>query len=207
MSDNTFDISRRKVLGSIGLIGAGSAAAGAGTMAYFSDTEESTGNTVSAGTLDLELSTQANAPISVPDAKPGDTGNAVWQLNNAGSIDGGDIELDVINVVSLENGYEDPEPVDDDGDGELDDYLKVEVGIDPDYANDTDLGDGDENDVLSKANIHTVASNGPQSAEEGLSTSETKYLYVKWEFPNNGNQNDAQGDQVTFDVEVALKQN
>lgn len=95
MSDNTFDISRRKVLGSIGLIGAGSAAAGAGTMAYFSDTEESTGNTVSAGTLNLTVDGHDNidgASMDFGPLVPGESASYTAELGVEGDV-GGDLYL------------------------------------------------------------------------------------------------------------------
>jgi Ca-activated chloride channel family protein len=49
------DLSRRKVLAGLGAIGIASAGAGLGTSAYFSDNESFTGNTLTAGTLDLKL--------------------------------------------------------------------------------------------------------------------------------------------------------
>jgi len=44
------------------IIGAASMLIGAGTVAYFSDTETSTGNTFTAGTLDLKLSHSSLGP-------------------------------------------------------------------------------------------------------------------------------------------------
>ncbi len=41
------------------------------TVAYFSDTETSTGNTITAGTLDLEISDYGNWKFPINDAKPG----------------------------------------------------------------------------------------------------------------------------------------
>lgn len=48
-------LSRRKLLGSLGAIGVAAGGAGAGTFAYFQDSETSSGNTVEAGTVDLGL--------------------------------------------------------------------------------------------------------------------------------------------------------
>ena len=51
--DNSFRLSRRKVLGGVGAIGLAGAGAGLGTTAYFNDTESFAGNTLDAGSLDL----------------------------------------------------------------------------------------------------------------------------------------------------------
>lgn len=48
-------LSRRKVLGGLGMIGLASAGAGLGTTAYFSDEETFTGNQMTAGSLDLKV--------------------------------------------------------------------------------------------------------------------------------------------------------
>ena len=54
MSDNnTFGLSRRKLLAGLGAVGVASAGAGLGTTAYFNDTEAFTNNTLTAGQLDL----------------------------------------------------------------------------------------------------------------------------------------------------------
>jgi predicted ribosomally synthesized peptide with SipW-like signal peptide len=51
-TDNTFNISRRKVLAGLGTVGIASAGAGLGTTAFFSD-EEAVGASLRAGRLDL----------------------------------------------------------------------------------------------------------------------------------------------------------
>jgi predicted ribosomally synthesized peptide with SipW-like signal peptide len=55
MSDNQIELSRRKILGSIGAVGAAGAGAGLGTSALFSDTEEFANNQITAGQLDLKM--------------------------------------------------------------------------------------------------------------------------------------------------------
>lgn len=68
----------KKILISFSIIGIVSAIAIGGTIAYFSDTETSTGNTLSAGTLDLEIRDQdegfgngVTATWVASDVKPG----------------------------------------------------------------------------------------------------------------------------------------
>ncbi|WP_338741347.1 vWA domain-containing protein [Haloplanus salilacus] len=55
MTEHEFDLSRRKVLGAIGAIGAASAGAGFGTSALFSDQETFEDNRLVAGELDLTM--------------------------------------------------------------------------------------------------------------------------------------------------------
>ena len=54
--DNTnFGLSRRKMLGGLGVIGIASAGAGLGTTAYFSDSESFTENEIAAGRFELDV--------------------------------------------------------------------------------------------------------------------------------------------------------
>ena len=55
MTEHKFDLSRRKVLGALGAIGAASAGAGFGTSALFSDQETFEDNRLVAGELDLKM--------------------------------------------------------------------------------------------------------------------------------------------------------
>ncbi|MFC7133588.1 MULTISPECIES: vWA domain-containing protein [Salinibaculum] len=53
--DNKLELTRRKILGSMGAIGAAGAAAGLGTSAFFSDQETFVNNQLVAGSLDLHV--------------------------------------------------------------------------------------------------------------------------------------------------------
>jgi predicted ribosomally synthesized peptide with SipW-like signal peptide len=55
MTDDTFELSRRKALAGLGTIGLASAGAGMGTSAFFSDEEVFTANSLTAGELDLKV--------------------------------------------------------------------------------------------------------------------------------------------------------
>ncbi|MEZ3117175.1 SipW-dependent-type signal peptide-containing protein [Halobaculum sp. MBLA0147] len=55
MTERRLELSRRRVLAGLGTIGVASAGAGLGTSAYFSDTEEFTGNQLTAGSLDMQV--------------------------------------------------------------------------------------------------------------------------------------------------------
>ena len=65
-----------------------------GTWAYFTDTESSTNNGLSAGTLDLTVDgvNTAVTTFSVSDKVPGDSGDGSNTLANVGSFSG---ELDL----------------------------------------------------------------------------------------------------------------
>ncbi|WP_229126285.1 choice-of-anchor L domain-containing protein [Halapricum desulfuricans] len=87
MTDESFELSRRKVLGSMGMMGVAGAAAGLGTSAYFSDEERFTNNALAAGELDMKAAYSAHysdwssdegegVEINMWDGEPGTTGTA-----------------------------------------------------------------------------------------------------------------------------------
>ena len=55
MTDDNIELTRRKILGSVGAVGAAGAAAGLGTSALFSDDESFENNSITAGTLDMTV--------------------------------------------------------------------------------------------------------------------------------------------------------
>jgi len=73
--------------------------AGAGTLAYFSDTETSTGNTFADGTMDLKISDGEDwgdgvtATWTLSDMKPGDTVSGWVALDAVGSISANHAEI------------------------------------------------------------------------------------------------------------------
>ncbi|MFC4988013.1 SipW-dependent-type signal peptide-containing protein [Saliphagus infecundisoli] len=106
MSEKDFEISRRKALAGVGVVGVASAGAGLGTTAYFSDEETFDGNTITAGEFGMEVKqTVKNVnqgglgpsqtdfeegnnddgvwvtdPITIADAKPGDIYKFCWEV-------------------------------------------------------------------------------------------------------------------------------
>jgi predicted ribosomally synthesized peptide with SipW-like signal peptide len=119
-----------------------------GLYGYFGDTEDSTGNTFTAGTLNLVAVTDGDATCNfTPTAggdgvngfvvfqniAPGDSGYIEWTLTNVGNVDG------TLTIAALvggnENGENEPELAniaglhDVDGDGDLDDAMHVELSL------------------------------------------------------------------------------
>lgn len=112
------------------------------TQALFSDEETSTGNTFTAGSLDLTVN-GINDPLGVvfsaDQLVPGETLNAgTAEIKNNGSIPG-KLTLMLTNVNSNENGLLEPETADGDVDGQE---------IDP-TGYDANSGDGELWDMLS----------------------------------------------------------
>ena len=64
-------------------------AVGAGTLAYFSDTETSAGNSFTAGTLDLTMTTATpGQPWTFSNMKPGDVISGSTTVKNTGTLTG-----------------------------------------------------------------------------------------------------------------------
>lgn len=155
MTDGEIELSRRKVLGSIGAVGIASAGLGAGTMALFNDTESFENNVLTAGKLDLRVhwftdvdqgfatpqndtdsgtvNGDSNYTYNVTDVKPGDSGTLAFCpeiVNNdaylwIGSENG---------VIDYENGQTEPEAAVDptggnpgQGKGELSEVVLVTI--------------------------------------------------------------------------------
>ncbi|NHN61156.1 MULTISPECIES: TasA family protein [Halorussus] len=210
MSDKNIDLSRRKVLGSLGVIGVASAGAGAGTFAYFSDTESSTGNTISAGTLNLTADGNdgsATTTVSVDDVAPGETGSDSTTLVNAGSVSGY-LNFDVAPISNRENGVIDPEEGssgENGGDpGELGAVLDVRYGFDTTGDGAIDVPVVDTTDKPYEAVERTGGAeynpNLPLSANGGSAD-----FVVDWALPSDAG-NAVQGDGVEFDATFELLQ-
>jgi len=111
MSDEKINLSRRKVLGGLVTLGAAGAASGAGTFALFSDQEQSTGNTIQSGTLDLANPT-TTMDASITALAPGKSTSGSITLTNDGSLAADHLE---IGVASIRNNDGDTNKPDDSG--------------------------------------------------------------------------------------------
>ena len=115
-----------RILMGVLVIGVASLAIGWGTIAYFSDTETSTGNTFTAGAIDLEI--DGGLPVNFTDLKPGDHGentisfhvesNDAWLCAEVTITEDKDVSCTEPEIEAEGNCT--PE-----GDGELDDYLMI----------------------------------------------------------------------------------
>jgi len=85
---------------------------GAGTFSYFDDTEVSTGNTFTAGTIDISLDPTDGQQVETVDGhldlKPCQTGYITITVYNDGQ-NPCDVWKRIINVENLENGVVEPE--------------------------------------------------------------------------------------------------
>jgi len=164
MTDDTFRLTRRKILAGLGGIGAGAAVGGTGTMALLNDTAESENNTITAGELDLKIDweehyngeqiedqalTNDPGPIfELEDAKPGDWGEATISLHVYDNP--GYVHMAGALTSNDDNGLTDPEGEVDstggEGEGELADEILATVwydGTEDDDGGNNELDEGE----------------------------------------------------------------
>ena len=164
---------------------------GAGSLAYFSDTETSGGNTFTAGTLDLKVD-EKDDPLPVKfilgPLAPGASGTETYGLENVGNIDGF-IDLNV--TVTNEGGeFSEPEKdVDPGNEGDLGAALQVRVTIDTTtvYASSLDGFDGSHDCNIPLAGGGTID------------------VVIEWELPGETG-NEIQGDIATLSITFELHQ-
>lgn len=166
---------------------------GAGSLAYFSDTETSGGNTFTAGTLDLkvdELDDPLPIKFTLGPLVPGDFGTITYELNNTGNIGG---YLDLENVIVTNDGGDFTEPeeeVDPSNAGNLGAALQVTVTIDTTtvYTGSLDgfAGSHDCNILLAGAG--------------------TIDAVIDWELPGEEAGNEIQGDIAGLSITFELQQ-
>lgn len=120
----------KQTLISVIVIGLVALTAGAGTYAYFSDTETSVGNTFTAGTMDLKVkhdglwSDGLTATWTMSDMIPGVSTKYGWiMLRNVGSTSIDHVEISVSNEC-IEAGTEESDTLPSSADG-MDEYLEI----------------------------------------------------------------------------------
>ena len=130
----------KKIILSVLIIGVVGTLAGSATWAYFSDTETNTGNSITAGTIDLLLNNSNDERHFALDHKdPGDYGNETFALENNGNLNG---ELDIaFSTITNTDGTGSTEYELGSGTGELGAEAQMIVFIDDD--NDQQLSTSD----------------------------------------------------------------
>lgn len=192
-------------------IGAASAVAGAGTMAAFSDKEESNNNLVSAGTLDLEPAGSSDGGafnMSVGGLAPDNAGQEVGflELTNTGSIDG-ELDYEIEDWTDYENGRNDPEMAAGDtsggdpgaGNGELSNHLQIRAFVD------RTPGNGVRNNAEAITGGWVGLSTGVVNTNISVAAGETIRIWVDARIPS-GIGNQVQSDEVEIDAVFHLNQ-
>jgi spore coat-associated protein N len=183
----------------------------AGTYAYFSDTESSTNNVLTAGTLDLNIDggNVAVTTFTASAVAPGDSGSGSSTLANVGTMAG---ELDITtSAVTNTPGAGGTEY--EGGSGELGANAQIAMYIDVDQSGTWNAGDiGLQSNgamysfptALNYDAINNYASE-TWNAVETMGISASDNIVVNWQVPA-GAGNDIQGDSVRFDITFILEQ-
>ena len=86
--------SARKVVASLGVLGAAAAVAGMGTFGTFTDSTTPIASTIASGTLDIDVTQQGfTVPVTTSNFVPGDSLTRAVNLINKGSSDLGSVTL------------------------------------------------------------------------------------------------------------------
>lgn len=190
------------------------------TRAYFSDSENSTGNTIAAGTLDLTVDggNAAVTTFNLSNKAPGDSGLELTTLSNAGSLDG---ELDIATS-GVNDDACDPDGADDgtefcDDNADLGDEAEMALYLDVDQSQDWSAGDvGLKSDETTYAfgeeqgleydQIDAYGGDFWDDAYSGLmAAGDTDDFSAVWRIGAEVG-NSIQGDEVNFDVTFTLEQ-
>lgn len=183
----------------------------AGTWAYFSDSEVSAGNVLSASTLDLAINGDNNdvTTFCLSNVSPGDSGSGIGVLNNAGSIDGIlSIALSLVANVANTDGTEY-----EGGSGELGANTEIALYLDIDNSgswNEGDTGiksDGttyEYPDLLGYSGIDSYGSRSWDNVQTMAPSSQEKFVAL-WRVPAETG-NEIQGDSIIFNIEFTLNQ-
>jgi len=214
----------KKILLSLSMIAIIAAVAAGATGAFFSDTETSTGNTFTAGAIDLKIDSEAtynDQPVPaatwelkdlIPtsdkffnfnDIKPGDSGEntiSLHILNNDAWVC-----AEVFGLTSLDNGETEPESLvdnsDPDTEGELDNEMLWTI-----WKDDGDnIMNGDEVALLSGQPVNGVLALYDSTTGTPLSGGSTGYLGVSWSLPGESG-NETQTDSLTGNISFSVVQ-
>jgi predicted ribosomally synthesized peptide with SipW-like signal peptide len=196
---------------------------GATTVAYFNDVETSSGNTFTAGTLDLKVGEQDDPNVvyvTIDNIKPGWSGEYSWTLKNVGTLTG--YLLVKFYYVDYENGQTEPEALVDptggdpgEGNGELSSKIwidKIEFQKYVDYQWKTSrLYEGPSRyEYLNqlKIGVPYYAKRGEHMANPEcgvLRPGETVTFYMKLKLDTSVG-NEIQSDSVVLNIEFILDQ-
>lgn len=220
MNNNQNKATLKRVLRGLLVVGVIVAVVGVGVYFYFSDVEESPGNKITAGTLDLTVMETATisegalgridsqncetaqngieCTVEISNIAPSDTGTIEWTLKNDGSLPG---YLTVAADIQSDEGGDPTEPeldAEEDYPGfTIDKMLTATLLIDGVEAN---------TQTPSLASIDEFLNE--EIDKDILATHSRTYTLV-WEFPSNDNStfdNVAQGDFATIDLTFYLDQ-
>jgi len=158
---------KKKMLVSLLLIGLVAALVAGGTFAYFTSVVTNTGNTFTAGTLDIKTNTPTSAFFNIGGTsgmKPGDSGSATLTLTNSGTIAASNVALSTAITPTVGPNK-----------GDLANDLYVTVSV-----NGTPINATPETLTQFAASAPTLA---------GIAAGGTETFTVAWTFKDNGTPN------------------
>lgn len=188
-----------------------------GTVAYFSDTEESTENSFSVGTMDLNIDNGnvAVQTINFSDKAPGDVGNGFAVLKNVGNLTG---ELDikmgtVANYPCTDGGKNDGTEYCTADAGALGANLEAALYLDVDESGDWSTGDvGLKSDGTTYAGgdldydiMNNYSGKSWDAVATAMATNDEYKFALDWKVPVTAG-NEIQGDVLKFDISFILEQ-
>ena len=219
MTEDKFDLSRRKVLGSLGVVGTGAVLGGAGTAALFNDQDDVTGNTMEAGQLDLEVDYTAENTGTAQVVERAGNGNLEgFNLGDIKPGDDGSVEVCLKPVSNpawiwmrgeltenAENGVTEPEgDVDDSPDqGELADYVQAELKY---KSNGDPIATGTLAEVLNGISGGVLIDYDPSTSDEDPFPENNRACVVLDWWINEGVGNVIQTDRAKFDLSFYAEQ-
>ena len=201
-----------------------------GTWAFFSDTETSQNNTITAGSLDLQVGVTDPCTESIDlgyQIQHGMSDNAAdWTVTNLGSADG-ILSIDVSSIVNYENNRIEPEQAAGDtttgvAEGELGDFVDMAIWLDIDQSGGWSSGDmylGSDGSVVNWVSGSSLPAGAyddvnnyagidwePGDGMPTLPGSGDLDFMVESDFPNDVNDNRTQTDSCVFDINFTLEQ-
>ena len=190
------------------VIGVAAAMLGAGTVAFFSDTETVGVHDISAGTLNLQVGSDdpCTEHVTINNIKPGWSKMLQWGLRNTGNLDG-ELWIEISVIINNECGRNEPErAVDNTGgwydNGELGDYLKTKAAM-VDYSDGTGTTTVYTSKTLNDIGGETFTFSGKYGL---LEAGETYQLFKMFLELPEGTGDIVQSDSVEFDIIFHLEQ-
>ncbi|MBP9718885.1 MAG: SipW-dependent-type signal peptide-containing protein [Candidatus Levybacteria bacterium] len=186
----------------IAVVGGGAIGA---TYAYFTAQRTTSANTFTAGTLDLDVSSNGTKlePFVIDNVgENGDiTGTKTWVVKNTGSLPGR-LLVRLSNVANKENGCNDPEKeaeatCEDDTAGEMGNVIIAKVAFD---------GTDKVSSTLATNQANKIGTDWNALSPLVLQPGESKNVTIHWATSETDYGNEIQSDSVQFDVNFRLIQ-
>jgi len=201
----------KKLIISLSVIGAVAAIAIGGTVALFNDTETSSGNIFTAGTLNLKVGDNdpAGWNFQISDIKPGDSGSQEVILQNTGSLDGY-LHITFANLINDEMGC--PESEQNEGgdttcdnpgpnEGELAQNLDTLIYLD---VNNNDIFNLGIDTLIYQGKVKGILQG--DLFNYPLSSGASKDFRIEWQLASSIG-NIVQSDKTGYDINFELTQN